>query len=66
MWSDLVKKYRVLTVDMLGFGFSDKPYRHDYRILEQAISTTNCCGGAASRTITFSLTTMVYRSARNS
>ena len=21
---------------MLGFGFSDKPYRHDYRVVEQA------------------------------
>jgi pimeloyl-ACP methyl ester carboxylesterase len=34
MWPELVKKYRLLTLDMLGFGFSDKPYRHDYRIIE--------------------------------
>jgi pimeloyl-ACP methyl ester carboxylesterase len=32
----LVTKYRVLTLDMLGFRFSDKPYRHDYRVVEQA------------------------------
>jgi pimeloyl-ACP methyl ester carboxylesterase len=36
MWPELVRNYRVLTLDMLGFGFSDKPYRHDYRIVEQA------------------------------
>jgi pimeloyl-ACP methyl ester carboxylesterase len=36
IWPELVKKYRVSTLDMLGFGFSDKPYRHDYRIVEQA------------------------------
>lgn len=36
IWPELVKKYRVLTLDMLGFGFSDKPRRHDYRIVEQA------------------------------
>jgi pimeloyl-ACP methyl ester carboxylesterase len=36
IWPELVKKYRVLTLDMLGFGFSDKPQGHDYRIVEQA------------------------------
>jgi pimeloyl-ACP methyl ester carboxylesterase len=36
IWPELVKKYRVLTLDMLGFGFSDKPYRHNYKVVEQA------------------------------
>jgi pimeloyl-ACP methyl ester carboxylesterase len=36
IWPELIKRYRVLTLDMLGFGFSDKPYRHDYRVVEQA------------------------------
>lgn len=25
-----------LTLDFLGFGFSDKPHRHNYSLLEQA------------------------------
>lgn len=36
MWPELVKTFRVLTLDMLGFGFSDKPHNHNYRIFEQA------------------------------
>jgi len=36
IWPELVKRYRVLTLDMLGFGFSDKPQRHDYKVVEQA------------------------------
>jgi pimeloyl-ACP methyl ester carboxylesterase len=36
IWPDLVRRYRVLTLDMIGFGFSDKPYRYDYVILDQA------------------------------
>src|ERR1700744_1667105 len=36
MWPELIKKYRVLTLDMLGFGFSDKPRDHEYKIFEQA------------------------------
>jgi pimeloyl-ACP methyl ester carboxylesterase len=36
IWPELIKEYRVLTLDMLGFGFSDKPYRHDYSVVEQA------------------------------
>lgn len=36
MWPELVKRYRVLTLDMLGFGFSDKPHDHDYQVVEQA------------------------------
>lgn len=36
MWPQLVAHYRVLTLDMLGFGFSDKPKKHVYSIVEQA------------------------------
>ena len=36
MWPQLIIKYRVITLDMLGFGFSDKPRKHSYSIAEQA------------------------------
>lgn len=36
LWSDLTSRFRVITFDMLGFGFSDKPNPHRYRIMEQA------------------------------
>lgn len=36
MWDQLTSAYRVLTLDMLGFGFSDKPRGYDYSILDQA------------------------------
>ncbi len=36
MWSSLRTNYRVLCIDMLGFGFSDKPNRRDYTIHQQA------------------------------
>ncbi len=36
MWSLLIQHYQVLTVDMLGFGFSDKPQRYRYSINDQA------------------------------
>lgn len=36
IWSLLGKKYRLLTLDMLGFGFSAKPVKHTYSISEQA------------------------------
>lgn len=36
IWSQLRQHYRVLAVDMLGFGFSDKPASHDYSLFEQA------------------------------
>ncbi len=39
-WSSLFpllkKHYRLITLDMLGFGFSDKPQKHSYSIAEQA------------------------------
>ena len=36
IWPDLSARYHLLTRDMIGFGFSDKPYRYDYRIMDQA------------------------------
>jgi len=36
MWKELASRYHVITLDMLGFGFSDKPKKHTYSIHEQA------------------------------
>lgn len=36
IWGEIAKKYTVITADMLGFGFSEKPLPHDYAIIEQA------------------------------
>lgn len=36
IWPALNRHYRLVALDMLGFGFSDKPAPHDYRIMEQA------------------------------
>ena len=36
IWALLGKDYRLIAVDMLGFGFSDKPNPHKYSISEQA------------------------------
>lgn len=36
MWEPLTRRYRVLTLDMIGFGFSAKPKNHPYSIFDQA------------------------------
>lgn len=36
IWPTLRQQYRLVTMDMLGFGFSDKPAKHHYSIHEQA------------------------------
>ncbi|MEO1204314.1 MAG: alpha/beta fold hydrolase, partial [Pseudomonadota bacterium] len=36
IYPTLCETCRVIVPDMLGFGFSDKPRGHDYRIVEQA------------------------------
>ncbi len=36
MWPSLKKHFRVISLDLLGFGFSSKPRRHTYSVLEQA------------------------------
>ncbi len=36
LWPELTARYRCLALDMLGFGFSDKPRDTEYTILAQA------------------------------
>lgn len=36
LWSSLNNNYRLITIDMIGFGFSDKPKDMNYSIAEQA------------------------------
>jgi pimeloyl-ACP methyl ester carboxylesterase len=35
-WTALCERYRVATLDMIGFGFSDKPRDYAYAIMDQA------------------------------
>ncbi|MGX1805821.1 alpha/beta fold hydrolase [Nocardia sp. NPDC055321] len=36
IWPELTAHYDVIAPDMLGMGFSDKPIRHEYSVLEHA------------------------------
>ena len=36
LWDALCERFHCLAIDMLGFGWSSKPKKHDYSILEQA------------------------------
>jgi pimeloyl-ACP methyl ester carboxylesterase len=36
VWPALGEHYRLVTLDMIGFGFSDKPLPYDYSIFDQA------------------------------
>ncbi len=36
VWDELITHYHVITIDMIGFGFSDKPQNHKYSLFEQA------------------------------
>lgn len=36
IWSELVKRFRVIALDMIGFGYSDKPKDYAYSIHDQA------------------------------
>lgn len=35
-WHHLAKDYRLISLDLLGYGLSDKPLNHRYSLLEQA------------------------------
>ncbi len=39
----LADRYRLILFDFLGFGFSDKPYPHDYSLFEQAGIAQSIC-----------------------
>ena len=39
LWPLLSDSFRLVALDFLGFGFSDKPYPHEYSIAEQATIT---------------------------
>jgi pimeloyl-ACP methyl ester carboxylesterase len=36
LWPHLKQSYQLLTLDLLGYGLSDKPFPHQYSLLEQA------------------------------
>ena len=36
LWPELIKKFRVVALDFIGYGFSDKPPKHNYSFFEQA------------------------------
>lgn len=36
LWEPLTAQYLVVTLDMIGFGFSDKPRKYNYNIFDQA------------------------------
>ncbi|WP_444890400.1 alpha/beta fold hydrolase [Microbulbifer sp. DLAB2-AA] len=36
VWAHLTEHYRCIAMDMLGFGYSDKPKQHNYSIHQQA------------------------------
>lgn len=41
LWPNITAKFRVIAPDMIGFGFSDKPYNYNYSIIDQAILHEN-------------------------
>jgi pimeloyl-ACP methyl ester carboxylesterase len=51
VWAPLADCFRLVAPDMLGFGFSDKPPDHDYRIAEQADLHEHLCDLLAVRRV---------------
>lgn len=43
VWDALAEKYRVLAPDLIGFGFSAKPRRYNYSLLDQAELCASLC-----------------------
>lgn len=44
VWPDLVARFRVIAPDLVGFGFSAKPRRYEYSVMDQA----DLCAGLLS------------------
>lgn len=42
-WEFFADSYSMLAIDMLGFGLSDKPVKHQYSVLEQAEIIESLC-----------------------
>lgn len=36
LWDHLSQQFNLAAIDMLGFGLSDKPHRHRYKLIQQA------------------------------
>jgi pimeloyl-ACP methyl ester carboxylesterase len=53
LWPMLVQHHRVLTLDMLGFGFSDKPMLYDYSIEDQADLFEGWIAGLGLKCVSF-------------
>ena len=43
IWATLTQNYRVLAMDMIGFGYSDKPPSYPYSLFDQADLVTALC-----------------------
>ena len=51
LWPMLTQHHQVLTLDMLGFGFSDKPTLYDYSIEDQADLFEGWISGLGLKTV---------------
>ena len=50
LWPRLTQRWRVIAPDLIGFGFSEKPKRYDYSLLDQAdlceAMLQHCCASS--------------------
>ena len=51
LWPNLTSKFRAIAPDMIGFGFSDKPYHYHYSIHDQATLLQNLLHSIAVKSI---------------